>query len=660
MAKNEFDRLKEIIQNAQEEISRFKLNQGFYDNKYFVSAPNSQEFEDQLKYVIKANRILPDIHIVANSLKDNKPQIVVIPKDNTREDIEKAEKLQRFIYAFLQKHKFYDENLYKMHLIRLIYGTVGIFSGYIARGDEVEYTLKVLAPYEFFFDPDIESYEEQKYCYLLTFVKTNTNVSTPFDDLKFNFTEPHYYDVFVDYFERGGRHKRFDSKGNVILDEENPYKDRLPIVYSYYYYRPKKYLGYSLIDEWRVYQSVLNIIISKMIKDGLISGVYALTPRGAIDEDIELGSGKIITYDTAQTGINNIPRLDKIEALPQSLVFLYNLVESLYVKTAPLFPIEMGQGATYASGSSKQMELQTAQTSRYFSYLSMNAMFTTLARNIISDINDDVFGYFTEKQFFEYVGDEYQYYRYNFKDLSEFDADIYINVADFLPVDMQTLGTIAFMQMAERSKNPVDYEAQKFMNELYRRYNIAYVSNRSRDENLAKYENSVIEQILASNVSQPRFEAFLQLVAENPDPEAIEQIIGMHEYFEIKDVLNLINQIEPKSYDNHQIHLEVHYDVVKTPEYKKAERWKQAIIDTMIDMHRQMAGGVWSEGNSLINSLVQKIIKKQQSATVQSSQMPQSQPLQPQMQPQMVQPQIEQIPEQGIEPITGIETEGVQ
>jgi hypothetical protein len=240
----------------------------------------------------------------------------------------------------------------------------------------------------------------------------------------------------------------------------------------------------------------------------------------------------------------------------------------------------------------------------------MNAMFTTLARNIIEDIKDDRFGYFTEQQVFEYIGDEDEYYKYTYKDLKDFDADIYITVSDILPVDTQTLGTLAFTQMVERSKNPVDYEAQKFMNELYKRYNISYVTNRSRDENVARFENSIIEKILDLKLSDTDIQLLLEMLSQN-DLNSVEKIMGGRKYGEFRSLIDKIRKIEPKTYDNHVIHLEVHYDVIKTPTYKNAEEWKQKIIDTMIDIHRQMAGGGWSEKGSMLNSLMQKLIKKQ-------------------------------------------------
>jgi hypothetical protein len=608
--RTEFNRLQDIINALHNDIWRFKVNQDFYDNKRFISSDNADALEREFKHLIRVNKMLSDLHIVANSLKDNKPSISVVPKSSSREDIEKAEQLQRFLYAFFHKHKFYDENLYKLHIKRLLFGTVGVFSGYVNDGNNLDYKLKILSPFEFFFDPDIEDYFEQKYCYLLTFVKTDNRVSTPFDNLKIGFVEPDFYDVYVDYFERGGKHKRFDSKGNLILEEDNPYGDRLPVVYAFYYYRPHKYLGYGLADIWRVYQSVLNIILSKFVKDGLTSGVIAIAPRGALDEDIELGDGKILMYDSAVAGINNIPKIDKIEALPQSLAYVYNLIQQLYMTSAPLFPVETGEISSYASGTSKQAEMLSAQVSSSFAFHSMNAMFTTLARNIIEDIRDDKFGYFTEQQIFEYIGDENEYYKYTYKDLKDFDADVYITVSDILPVDTQTLGTLAFTQMVERSKNPVDYEAQKFMSELYKRYNIAYVTNRSRDENVARFENTIIEKILDLKISDVDIQLLMDMFARN-DLDAIEKTMGGAKYEAFHNLIEYLKKIEPKSYDNHVIHLEVHYDVVKTPAYKNAEEWKQKIIDTMIDIHRQMAGGGWSEKGSILNSLVQKIVKKQ-------------------------------------------------
>ncbi len=609
MAKTEFERLQDIINALHNDIWRFKVNQDFYDNKRFISSDNAEALEREFKHLIRVNKMLSDLHIVANSLKDNKPSISVIPKSSSREDIEKSEQLQRFLYAFFHKNRFYDENLYKLHIKRLLFGTAGVYSGYVNDGNNLDYKLKILSPFEFFFDPDVEDYNEQKYCYLLTFVKTDKMVNTPFDNLKIGFIEPEYIDVYVDYFERNGKHKRFDSKGNLILEEENPYGERLPVVYAFYYYRPHKYLGYGLADVWRVYQSVLNIIMSKFVKDGLTSGVVAIAPRGAFDEDIELGDGKILAYDSAVAGINNIPKIDKIEALPQSLVYVYNLVQQLYSSSAPLFPVETGEISSYASGTSKRAEMMSVQVSRSFAFHSMNAMFTTLARNIIEDIKDDKFGYFTEQQVFEYIGDENEYYRYTYKDLKDFDADVYITVSDILPVDTQTLGTLAFTQMVERSKNPIDYEAQKFMSELYKRYNIAYVTNRSRDENVARFENSIIEKILDMKLSDTDVQLLLGMLSQN-DLDSIENIMGGAKYGAFHNLIEYIRKIEPKNYDNHIIHLEVHYDVIKTPTYKNAEEWKQKIIDTMIDIHRQMAGGGWSEKGSLINSVVQKLISK--------------------------------------------------
>lgn len=613
----EFQRFREIITALSGDIKSWRINYEMYNNKRFISSDsNDEELTRLFEYAVKYNRILPDIHRIANTLKDNKPRISVIPKTSKREDIMKAEYLQNFLTAFFKKYGLFSDNLSEIHFRRLLYGAVGVYSGYIRDGDELSYGIKVLSPHEFFFAPDIKSYDDHKYCYMVTFVENKEGNTSYFSELKFEFYEPDKYDVIIDYFEKGGKHLRFNSSGEVLLSEDNPYGDRLPIVYSYYYYRPRKYLGYGVVDEWRVPQSVLNILLSRIVDGALKSGLVAFAPAGSIDEDIKLGSGRIITYDANITGGNNLPQLHNIEGVSQSMLAVFELVNQLYELITPIFPIETGQLPSYASGSSKQAELNLAMYSRSFSFLSVDEMFVRLANNIIRDISDDVYSYFTTEKTFEFINDEEKREVYEFSRLKITDADIIVSVSDALPVDSESLGTIAFTMMLERAKNPSDYEANKFLEELYRRYGLKYVSNRNRDIERAREENKIIQQILDSDITDTDIKYYLNTLSQGMSVDEMRQIFGDKKIREMDAFLELINKIDPKPYDNHMIHLDVHYDIVKSPEFLKYPAYKRMIIEEMINKHMQMAGGLWSEQGSPINAVTQKIIKSIQQKKV--------------------------------------------
>lgn len=636
-----YERFKKIEEAIRDKFPKWKRNYLFYNNQMWVSIDSTGNVEDLAEdedinelfpFRVKANRIPNDAHVLVASFMSRPPYITAIPRTASDDDKEKAEYTQRFIEALFWEQGLFDHKLYDLLLKYVLFGTVGIFKGYELGYEydipdvngkplrKVRYVLRPLTPFEFMFDPHIEDYDDQIDCFLIRTLNRDiakewypnievSNYPYTFDRFVKNRDDKETV-VIIEYYRRAkgqgdkGKLIKFDYSGNILYEGDNPYGEHLPVVYASYFKVPGSYIGRTPIDIGRVLQSVQNIIWSLMLHNMMLAGNFiGLAPEGSIPDDVKIEPGSFIFYDPTLVGQNQIPKLQPGPGIPQSWQAIYELLRREYQDSLTIHEIDYGRAPASASGKARELSKLYSEYIKTPNAKPLEYMFRKVAELVIYDVQKDVYGYWDKQRIMRYLGDDDEPIILEFKKEKITQADIVVKLGTELPYTKQQMTELALQDALQRlAKDPKDYEAKKIVEEFYRKAGIGYlVVDRSRDEKMAKAENKIIKEELL----KLKLDGFEDIIGA--EPEVVEAWLEAHKD-EMAKLKEILDKIEPKPWDDHKMHLEVHYEIVKSPEFLEYPNWARIFITAMIEQHMAMMGGVFSQPGNMLQSVLQKQI----------------------------------------------------
>jgi len=624
---------------------RWKKNYLFYNNKMWVSVDDKGKVLDAeqlesianiLKFRVKGNRLLSDIYAVIASLMQSKPYITVLPKTSGDDDKEKSIYTTKFLNAFMYEQGLFSDKYQWLLLKGLLYGTPAVFVGYekthyVVDYDDngeplynLRYIVRPISPFDFVVNPDIENYDDQiDVYYLRTMNKEVAEKLYPDITIGTNeYSEAKYVKdnneviTLIEYYRRsfGGRDRgelvRMTNDGTILYEGENPYGEELPVIYSQYYKIPGHAYGKSPVDVAKVWESIRNLTWSLMLQNQMIAGnIIAIAPDGAFPEDINIAPGSVITYDPTATGQNNIPKLWQGQGITSGWEAIYSQITQEYQDAMTTHDIYYGRAPASASGKAKELTRAYVDFLKYPAQMAFQDVLKRMANKVIKDVQADVFKYWDDERIMRYLGDDDQWVIFNFTKQKIDAGDIEVRIGKDLPYTKEQFTELVFQNALQRlASDPKDWETKKIVEEFYTKMGIGYlVVDRSKDEKMAKYENRIILYEL-TELDLDGFEDLLKLDMQDERAKILaQQWVELHkEQLTILEKLTEI--ITPKDWDDHKVHLQIHYDIVKSPEFYALPEWLRYIITVMIEQHRQMLGGVFSEQGSTVQKIIQKTI----------------------------------------------------